>query len=70
MRTIKNTTTNKLEIKNSKFITVLLKIDDNTDINNILSNIKQKYPNINVINIKSDRPLEEVQKEIREKIGY
>jgi len=32
--------------------------------------IKQKYPNINVINIKSDRPLEEVQKEIREKIGY
>ena len=30
---------------------------------------KEKYPNINVINIKSDRPLEEVQKEIREKIG-
>lgn len=32
--------------------------------------IKQKYPNINVINIKSDRPLDEVQNEIREKIGY
>ena len=32
--------------------------------------IRQKYPNINVLNIKSDRPLEEVQKEIREKIGY
>lgn len=32
--------------------------------------IKEKYPNINVINVKSDRPLEEVQKEIREKIGY
>lgn len=32
--------------------------------------IKEKYPNINVINIKSDRPLEEVQKEIREKVGY
>mgnify|MGYP003292475745 FL=1 len=32
--------------------------------------IKEKYPNINVLNIKSDRPLEEVQKEIREKIGY
>lgn len=32
--------------------------------------IKEKYPNIKVINIKSDRPLEEVQKEIREKIGY
>ena len=25
---------------------------------------------LNVLNIKSDRPLEEVQKEIREKIGY
>ena len=32
--------------------------------------IKEKYPNINVINIKSDRPLEEVKKEIREKIGF
>ena len=32
--------------------------------------IKNKYPNINVINIKSDRELDEVQKEIREKIGY
>lgn len=32
--------------------------------------IKQKYPNINVINIKSDKPLEEVKEEIREKIGF
>ena len=32
--------------------------------------IKEKYPNINVINIKSDRPLEEVKHEIREKIGF
>ena len=32
--------------------------------------IKQKYPNINVINIKSDKPLEEVKQEIREKIGF
>lgn len=32
--------------------------------------IKEKYPNINVINIKSDRPLEEIQKELREKIGF
>ncbi len=32
--------------------------------------IKEKYPNINVINVKSDRPLEEVKQEIREKIGY
>ena len=32
--------------------------------------IKEKYPNINVINVKSDRPLEEVKQEIREKIGF
>ena len=32
--------------------------------------IKEKYPNINVINIKSDRTLEEIQKEIREKVGF
>jgi thymidylate kinase len=32
--------------------------------------IKEKYPNINVINIANDRDLEEVKKEIREKIGY
>ena len=32
--------------------------------------IRKKYPNIHVLNIKSDRTLEEVQKEIREKIGF
>ena len=32
--------------------------------------IKEKYPNINVINVKSDRQLEEVKQEIREKIGF
>lgn len=32
--------------------------------------IKQKYPNIKVINIKSDRPLENVKQDIREKVGY
>ena len=32
--------------------------------------IKNKCPNIKVINIKSDRNLEEVKQEIREKIGY
>lgn len=32
--------------------------------------IKNKYPNINVINIANDKDLEEVKKEIREKIGY
>lgn len=32
--------------------------------------IKEQYPNIKVINIKTDRILDEVKKEIREKIGY
>lgn len=32
--------------------------------------IKEKYPNVKVINIKSDRTLDEVKKEVREKIGY
>ncbi len=32
--------------------------------------IKEKYPNINVINIKTDRKIEEVQEEIRNYIGY
>lgn len=32
--------------------------------------IKEKYSNINVINIKADRELEEVKQEIRKKIGF
>lgn len=32
--------------------------------------IKERYPNIKVINIRTDRPSEEVRAEIREKIGY
>ena len=36
----------------------------------IAEEIKQKYPNIKVINIKSDRPLDKVKQEIREKIWY
>lgn len=32
--------------------------------------IKEKYPNIKVINVKSDRPLEEVKQEVRDKIGF
>lgn len=44
MKSIKNTTTNKLEIKNSKFITVLKQIDNTTNINKILEEIKEEYP--------------------------
>ena len=32
--------------------------------------IRKKYPNIHVINVKTDGKAEEAQKEIREKIGY
>ena len=32
--------------------------------------IKQKYPNINVINIANDRDLDIVKQEIRSKIGF
>lgn len=32
--------------------------------------IRKKCPNIKVINVKSDRPLEEVEQEIREKLEY
>lgn len=32
--------------------------------------IKNKYPNINVINIANDRDLDDVKNEVREKIGY
>lgn len=32
--------------------------------------IKNKYPNIKVINIRSDRDLDEVKQEIRKEIGY
>ena len=36
----------------------------------IAEEIKQKYSNINVLNIRTDRPLEEVKEEIRQKIGF
>lgn len=42
MYTIKNNIKYELEIKNSKFITLLYKINDH-NINDILSNIKQMY---------------------------
>lgn len=36
----------------------------------IAEEIKQKYPNINVLNVRADRPLDEVKEEIRQKIGF
>ncbi len=44
MKTILENTTNEIIVKNSKFITILHNIDDNTDINIILEDYKEKYP--------------------------
>ncbi len=44
MKTIQANITNEIEVKNSKFITILYKIDDNSDINSILLNVKDCYP--------------------------
>lgn len=44
MKTILSNSTSELIIKNSKFITLLIKIDDNSNINNILEEVKTKYP--------------------------
>lgn len=43
MKTIKTNYSHEIEIKNSRFITLLIKIDS-TDIDNILEDIKKKYP--------------------------
>ena len=44
MKTIKSTSTNEIIIKNSRFITVLVPVFDDTDINSIFEDIKIKYP--------------------------
>ena len=43
MKTIKENIINEIDIKNSKFITLLIKINNN-NINSILEEIKTKYP--------------------------
>lgn len=43
MRTIKSNMTNEIIIKNSRFICLLIKIN-NTNINDILDKIKEEYP--------------------------
>ena len=59
----------KADFQNSKF-GVENSINQQRVYLDIAKEIKEKHPNINVINVKSDRPLEEVKQEIREKIGY
>ena len=43
MKTIKSNNTNEIIIKNSRFICILMKIN-NSDISNILNKIKEEYP--------------------------
>lgn len=44
MKTISNNIETIYEIKNSKFITLLFKIDDNFNLEEILDEVKDKYP--------------------------
>ena len=59
----------KAEFKNSKF-GIENSIKQQREYLKMAKEIKEKYPNIKVINIQTDKDLEEVKKEIREKIGY
>ena len=43
MYSIKNNIENTIEIKKSKFITKLYRVNNINDINNILNNISDKY---------------------------
>lgn len=44
MKTVKSDSVNELIIKNSRFITLLIKVFDDTDINKIFTEVKEKYP--------------------------
>ena len=44
MKTIVDDITNEIIIKNSRFITLLIKIEDNTDVLDIVNRIKKDYP--------------------------
>lgn len=59
----------KAEFKASKF-SAENSISQQHEYLKMSNEIKEKYPNIKVINIKTDKLQEEVEKEIREKIGY
>ncbi len=44
MKTIKENQINEIEIKNSKFIALLFKIDNSNDVKDILDKVKTTYP--------------------------
>ena len=54
--------TSKFSVENS--------INQQKEYLKMADEIKEKYPNINVININTNKPKEDVEKEIRSKIGY
>lgn len=54
--------TSKFDVENS--------INQQREYLKMAKEIKEKYPNIHVINIRTDRLQQEVEVEIREKIGY
>ncbi len=47
MKTVKYNVKSEIVIKNSRFITLLIKINDDTNIGEILDDIKVKYPKAN-----------------------
>lgn len=44
MKTVKFNSVNEIIIKNSRFITLLIKTDDMTDVNMIFDSVKEEYP--------------------------
>ena len=44
MKTVKSNSVNEIVIKNSRFITLLIEVFDDTDINKIFEEVKEKYP--------------------------
>ena len=44
MKTVKSNSVNEIIIKNSRFITLLIEVFDDTDINKIFEEVKEKYP--------------------------
>ena len=48
MYVIEKNCENEIIIKNSRFITILIKINDKDKVNSFLQEIKIKYPNIEI----------------------
>lgn len=44
MKTVKSNSVNEIIIKNSRFITLLIEVFDDTDINKIFEEVKNEYP--------------------------